>query len=82
MNTSTKEEVVYIMQNFIETVPKKRELDEVLDWLKCERDCDKRGYGFYNNRNIIEDAFEKDNLIIFKHAKMTRGEMVRFRICI
>ena len=33
------------MQNFIETVPKKRELDEVLDWLKCERDCDKRGYG-------------------------------------
>lgn len=46
MNTSTKEEVVYIMQNFIETVPKKRELDEVLDWLKCERDCDKRGYGF------------------------------------
>lgn len=47
------------MQNFIETVPKKRELDEVLDWLKCERDCDKRGYGFYNNRNIIEDAFEK-----------------------
>lgn len=64
---------MYIMQNFIETVPKKRELDEVLDWLKCERDCDKRGYGFYNNRNIIEDAFEKDNLIIFKHGNESIG---------
>ena len=40
------------MQNFIETVPKKRELDEVLDWLKCERDCDKRGYGIQKYKMI------------------------------
>lgn len=55
------------MRKYIETAPTRRELDEVLLWLKCERDRDPRGYGFYNNKNIIEEAFENGTLIIFRY---------------
>ncbi len=61
------------MRCFIETEPKIQELNEVLEWLKYERNCDKSGKGFYNNKNIIEEAYENNNLIIFRRGSESIG---------
>jgi GNAT superfamily N-acetyltransferase len=61
-------------ENFIETEPKKQDIDEVLLWLKSERDSD--GCGFYNNKKIIEESFERGKSIVFKHGNENIGIVI------
>ena len=60
----------------IEIEPNKQDLREVLAWLKEEKEHDIQGYGFYNNKSIIIDAFKSENLIIFKHKNKSIGLIV------
>lgn len=60
-------------ENLIVTNPEYQDIDEVLNWLKRERDKDSRGFGFYNNKNVIKESFERGNSIVFKYEKKTIG---------
>lgn len=64
------------IENHIEMAPTLQDIKEILVWLKEERDRDARGYGFYNNKNIIMDSFRLGNAIIFKHENKSIGLIV------
>ena len=58
-------------ERFIDIEPKKQDIKEILIWLKHEKNHS--GASFYNNKNIIEQSFEKGNLIVFKQGKKNIG---------
>lgn len=58
-------------QMYIEVEPKQEDIEEVLVWLKKERD--RNGVSFYNNRNVIENSFKRGNAIVFKRGKENIG---------
>lgn len=58
----------------IETIPRKQDIDDVLLWLKDERDSN--GISFYNNRNVIENSFERGNSIVLKHGSKNVGIVI------
>lgn len=64
------------IENHIEMAPTLQDIKEILVWLKEERDCDARGYGFFNNNNIIMDSFRLGNAIVFKHENKSIGLIV------
>ena len=64
------------IENHIEMAPTLQDIKEILVWLKEERDCDARGHGFYNNKNIIMDSFRLGNAIVFKHENKSIGLIV------
>lgn len=57
----------------IVTNPEDQDIDEVLTWLKRERDNDSRRFGFYNNKDTIKESFERGCSIVFKHGNKTIG---------
>ena len=74
----TKEKVnkggeVLMMAKSIETAPKKSDINEILAWLKKEKDCNKYGEGFYNNNDIIIDSFESGKAITLKYENENIG---------
>ena len=54
------------MKKSIEIQPKRRDINEILSWLKKEKNSNKYGEGFYNNKNIIIDSFELGKTITLK----------------
>lgn len=56
---------------FINIEPDEQDLMDVFDWLKD--DINIRGEGFYNNKDIIVDSFEKGTLITFKKGNENIG---------
>ena len=64
------------IENHIELAPTLQDINEILVWLKEERDRDARGHGFYNNKNIIMDSFKLGNAIVFKHENKSIGLIV------
>lgn len=61
-------------RNFIDVNPNEQDMQEVLVWLKEE--MDNYGSSFYHNRNVIEDALERNNLIVFNHNGKSIGMAV------
>ena len=64
---------VITMEKNIETTPQQRDIDEILAWLKKEKENDRFGYGFYNNRSIIKDSFEMGKTITLKYGNENIG---------
>ncbi|MFV0467218.1 MAG: GNAT family N-acetyltransferase [Lachnospiraceae bacterium] len=60
--------------NIIEIAPKNQDIDEILIWLKSERDSNVAG--FYHNRNVIYESFESGNAIVFKHEEKNIGMVI------
>lgn len=58
-------------ERFIDTEPKKQDIEEILIWLKDEKNHS--GASFYNNKNIIERKFENGNSIVFKQGEKNIG---------
>ena len=56
--------------------PKQEDINEILAWLKEEKENDINKQGFYNNKDIIIDSFESGNTIIFKHENENIGLLV------
>ena len=54
------------MEKSIEIQPKRRDINEILSWIKEEKETDKFGYGFYNNKSVIIDSFELGKAIVLK----------------
>jgi len=48
----------------LKTKPIQEDINEILTWLKHEREIKKEG--FYCNRNIINKSFEENEIIIFQ----------------
>lgn len=46
--------------------PKKDDIEEILNWLKSERDYINYGLGFYNNKNVIIDALNQNRVFTLK----------------
>lgn len=59
---------------FIDKRPKKQDLDEILFWLKKEKED--RGNSFYCNKRVIESAFDNGGVIAFKQGKKNIGLVV------
>lgn len=64
---------VLMMEKSIETAPKKSDINEILAWLKKEKDSNKYGEGFYNNKNIIIDSFKIGKTITLKYENENIG---------
>lgn len=63
------------MTNYkIDINPTKKDLKEIIDWLKEEYELNNEG--FYCNRNIISNAQKTDNLIVFKIDNRCVGFLV------
>lgn len=58
-------------ERFIDIKPDKRDINEILNWLK--NDINNNGEGFYCNKDIIEKSFERGNLITFKNGNENIG---------
>ena len=58
-------------KKIIDIEPKKQDIDEILNWLKEEKKHSRDS--FYNNKGIIENAFEKGNSIVFKQGNKNVG---------
>lgn len=58
-------------ERFIDIEPNKQDIKEILNWLKD--DINNNGEGFYNNKNIIEESFERGNSITFKNRNENIG---------
>lgn len=61
-------------KGFIEIKSTKQDIDEILNWLKVEKEHD--GASFYNNKNIIDKAFEKGETIVLKDGEKNIGLLV------
>ena len=51
----------------LKTKPIQEDINEILTWLKHEREIKKEG--FYCNRNIINKSFEENEIIIFQFGR-------------
>ncbi len=60
----------------LELYPRKNDVEEVLNWLKEEKDYVKYGLGFYNNKNAILDSFELDKVFTLKLEDKNIGLVV------
>lgn len=61
-------------EDIIDIAPKEQDIEEILVWLKRERD--RNGEGFYNNKNIILESFQRGNVIVLKHRGKNIGMAV------
>lgn len=57
----------------VEFRPNKKDIEEILCWLKEEKEKHVYGYGFYNNKDIIWSSFEESKLITLKHQNKNVG---------
>ena len=62
-----------VMEKSIEIKPKRRDINEILFWLKKEKETDKCGYGFYNNKSVIIDSFKLEKAIVLKYNNKNIG---------
>ena len=61
-------------KNSIVIAPKEQDIDEILVWLKRERDSN--GVGFYNNRDVIYKSFQSGKAIVLKHGVENIGMVI------
>lgn len=61
------------MEKSIEIQPKRRDIKNILSWLKKEKETDKFGYGFYNNKSVILDSFKFGKAIVLKYNNKSIG---------
>ena len=65
-----------IQESFICLQPEEADINEVVGWLKKEMSNDIRGCGFYNNRNVIYEAYERGSAITFKYKGKNIGLLI------
>lgn len=56
--------------------PEEKEFEEIMSWLHQEWMGTGTGSGFYSNRNLLEEAFEKGKLITFKKDNRPVGFII------
>lgn len=64
------------MKKSIEVKPGMRDIDEILSWLKKEKESDKFGNGFYNNKSAILDSFMSEKAIVLKYNNKNIGLII------
>ena len=60
----------------LELSPRKKDVEEVLDWLETEEDYVNYGLGFYNNKNIILSSFNQNKVFTLKTGNKNIGLVV------
>lgn len=61
------------MEKSIQIKPKRQDINEILFWLKKEKENDKFGNGFYNNKSVIIDSFKLGKAIVLKDNNKNIG---------
>ena len=64
------------IENRIVIAPELEDINEILVWLKEEKENNINQYGFYNNKDIIIKAFESGQAIVFKHGNKSIGLII------
>ena len=64
------------IENCIVIKPEPSDINEILVWLKKEKESNINQYGFYNNKDIIINSFETGKAIVFKHRNKNIGLII------
>lgn len=64
---------VMTMEKSIETTPEQSDINDILSWLKKEKESNKYGEGFYNNKDIIIKSFKMEKTITLKYKNENIG---------